>query len=215
MLKIQKFVFNPFLENTYILFDNDSKDAIVIDPGCYNEEEEKELSEFISKEKLRINYLINTHCHIDHILGNYFVKEKYNPKFLIPEGDKVLLEKAEQQANSFGFEIKIPPKPDDYLTEDLVITIGNSDLNFLFTPGHTTGEFSIYIKDFSICFTGDVLFKEGIGRTDLWGGDYNTLINSIQNKLLILPEETIIYPGHGEKTTIENEIKYNPFLKND
>lgn len=211
MLIIQNFIFNPFLENTYILFDSEKKDAVVIDPGCYGEEEENEISNFIEKEKIKLKYLINTHCHIDHILGNNFIKRKYNPKFFIPKEDEFLLLKAKEQAEMFGFNLQTQLKPDDYLNEDLKIKIGNEDLNFIFTPGHTPGEFSIYIKSFSTCFTGDVLFKNGIGRTDLWGGNYDTLINSIQNKLFVLPDETIIYPGHGEKSTIGNEKKNSIF----
>lgn len=207
MLIIKKFTFNPLLENTYILFDDEKKDASVVDPGCYGEEEENELSHFIEKEKIEIKYLINTHCHIDHILGNNFIKKKYNPKFFIPKEDEFLLLNANEQAMMFGFDSQTQPKPDDYLTEDLKIKIGGEDLNFIFTPGHTPGEFSIYLKNYSTCFTGDVLFKNGIGRTDVWGGDYNTLINSIRTKLFTLPEETIIYPGHGEISTIKNEMK--------
>lgn len=214
MIKIEKFVFSPFSENTYLVWDDETKETIIVDPGCSDEHEENILAEFILRNDLNITYLINTHCHIDHIFGCVFIKEKYNPLFLIPESDLPLLQNAEKQAEMFGLEIKTPPKPDQYLSEDLVLTLNQSEIKFIFTPGHTPGEFCLYLEKEKILISGDVLFKESIGRTDLWGGHYTTLIDSIQTKLLPLPDDVNVFPGHGEETTIGHEKKYNPFLKN-
>lgn len=212
MIQLQKFTFNPFFENTFIIWDDEIREAIVVDPGCFDEDEKKTLSHYISSNNLKITHLINTHCHIDHIFGCKFVKEKYNPIFLIPEGDLPLLQNAVKQAEMFGVEIDEPPHPDKFLSEDLKLVLNKSEIKFLFTPGHTPGEFCIYLEKEKILIVGDVLFRESIGRTDLWGGNYETLINSIQTKLLTLPDDVIVYPGHGEKTTIGHEKKYNPFL---
>lgn len=212
MLKIKLFTFNVFSENTIIIWDDKSGDAAIVDPGTSSSTEENELLSFISSKDLRIKYLINTHCHIDHILGCSFVKEKFNPVYYAPELDLPLLDNAQQQAQMFDLDIDQPPIPDKLITEQTEIMIGESKLQFLFTPGHTPGEFCIYIEEEKICVTGDVLFKESIGRTDLWGGNYETLLNSIHEKLILLPDDVVIYPGHGEPSTIGYEKQNNPFL---
>ncbi|MEE9429856.1 MAG: MBL fold metallo-hydrolase [Melioribacteraceae bacterium] len=212
MLKLQKFTFNPFQENTYILWDKITLEAAVIDPGCISSEEETALLNFISEEKLKVKYLINTHCHIDHVLGNAFVKEKYGCKFYAPELDVPFLEKVIEQGKMFGMEVIQSPNPDEFITEDLILKLGELKMKFIFTPGHTPGEYCLYFESEKICIAGDVLFKEGIGRTDLWGGDYETLISSIQEKLFVLPDEVKVFPGHGDATTIGHEIIHNPFL---
>lgn len=212
MLKIKLFTFNMFSENTIIIWDDESRDAAIVDPGTSSSTEENELLSFISSKDLRIKYLINTHCHIDHILGCSFVKEKFNPVYYAPELDLPLLDNAQQQAQMFDLDIDQPPIPDKLITEQTEIMIGESKLQFLFTPGHTPGEFCIYIGEEKICVTGDVLFKESIGRTDLWGGNYETLLNSIHEKLFLLPDDVVIYPGHGELSTIGYEKQNNPFL---
>lgn len=212
MLKIKIFTFNLFAENTIVLWDDETKDAAVVDPGNSSAEEDELLAKFTSTEKLKIKYLINTHCHIDHILGCNFVKEKYNPVYYAPEKDLPLLEHAADQAKMFDVTLNNPPKPDEFITEDTELNIGKSELKFLFTPGHTPGEYCIYLEKEKICISGDVLFHESIGRTDLWGGDYNTLISSIQNKLLVLPDDVKIYPGHGDSSTIGYEKQNNPFI---
>ncbi|MCF8241851.1 MAG: MBL fold metallo-hydrolase [Melioribacteraceae bacterium] len=212
MLKIKKFVFSNFYENTYILWDELSKDTAIVDPGCLEETEQSQLSEFISENFLKVKFLINTHCHIDHVFGNAYVKDKYNPIFIAPEKDIPLLQNMEEQARMFGMEVIKSPLPDEFIDPDKKILLGKIELKFIFTPGHTPGEYCIYFEKDKICITGDVLFYEGIGRTDLWGGDFNTLINSIKNELLKLPEDVTIYPGHGENSTIGHEKKHNPFL---
>ena len=212
MIKLEKFTFNSFSENTYLIWDDETKEAIVVDPGCSDESEENILTEFISNNNLKVTYLINTHCHIDHIFGCNFIKEKYNPNFLIPEKDLPLLKNAAKQAEMFGIDIKTPSQPDKFITEDLTLKLNQSEIKFLFTPGHTPGEFCIYLNKEKILISGDVLFKESIGRTDLWGGNYDTLISSINTKLLVLPNDVKVFPGHGEETTIGYEKKNNPFL---
>ncbi|MEJ5350154.1 MAG: MBL fold metallo-hydrolase [Melioribacteraceae bacterium] len=212
MIQVQKFIFNPFLENTYVAWDDKSKEALVIDPGCSNENEEKLLLDFIEKNNLVLKYLINTHCHIDHILGNSFIKEKFNPLLLMPEKDIFLLDIMKEQANYFGIKFKPSPMPDDLLSEDKILKLGDSEIKFLFTPGHSPGEYCVYFESDKICFTGDVLFKGSIGRTDLWGGDYEILINSIKTKLLTLPDDAIIFPGHEDISSIGYEKQFNSFI---
>lgn len=212
MIRIKKFTFNLFSENTFVLSDDESKQCAIVDPGCSDKDEENELESFINENDLSVKYLINTHCHIDHILGCEFVKQKFNPIYYAPELDIPLLENAKMQAEMVGIDFSISILPEKYLTENLELKIGSTSLKFLFTPGHTPGEFCIYISEIYSCISGDVLFFDSIGRTDLWGGNYDTLIRSINEKLFTLPDDTIIFPGHGEQSTIGREKKFNPFL---
>ena len=214
MIQIKKFTFNLFSENTFVLWDDETLESAIVDPGCSDSSEENELENFITDNNLKVKYLINTHCHIDHILGCEFVKNKYNPAYYAPELDIPLLQNAKMQAIFVGMNFSISILPDEYLTENKNLYLGKSELSFLFTPGHTPGEFCIYINDIKSCISGDVLFYDSIGRTDLWGGNYDTLIKSINEKLLILPDDTKIYPGHGESSTISREKNLNPFLNN-
>ena len=212
MLKVKVFTFNLFSENTIIIWDEQTCEAAIVDPGNSSTEENDELLNFRSSKNLHIKYMINTHCHIDHILGCSFIKEKYNPVYYAPELDIPLLDHAQQQAQMFDINLEQPPKPDKLITEQTEIAIGESILKFIFTPGHTPGEYCIYLQKEKICITGDVLFNESIGRTDLWGGNYETLLNSIQEKLFLLDDDVVIYPGHGEPSTIGYEKQNNPFL---
>ena len=214
MIQIQKFTFNLFSENTFVLWDEESRESAIVDPGCSNSTEEKELESFIFDNNLNIKFLLNTHCHIDHVLGCEFVKHKFNPIYYAPELDLPLLKNVKMQADMVGVDFSIAIEPDEFISEEKKLYLGSTELSFIFTPGHTPGEFCIYISDIKTCITGDVLFLDSIGRTDLWGGNYNTLIKSITEKLLILPGETKIYPGHGEESTIASEKKHNPFLTN-
>ena len=212
MVKVKVFTFNLFAENTFVLIDEETKEVVIVDPGTSTSAEEKILEDFILSNNLSIKYMINTHCHIDHILGCKFIKEKYNPVYYVPEKDMILFDNAQQQAQMFGLILEPPLQPDQFLTEQTELFLGKSKIAFLFTPGHTSGEFCLYLEKEKICITGDVLFKEGIGRTDLWGGDYDVLINSIETKLFTLPDEVVIYPGHGDSSSIRHEKQYNPFL---
>lgn len=214
MLNIQKFVFNPFSENTFVLWDVESLECMIIDPGCSDISEENELFDFIESRNLKPKYLINTHCHIDHIIGVNSVLNKFKIKYLAPEKDLPLLERAVSQAEMFGLKIDEIKKPDEYLSEESDLKLGNENIKCLFTPGHTPGEFCLYSESNKICITGDVLFQQSIGRTDLWGGNYEQLLESIKIKLLNLPDDVVIYPGHGESSTIGEEKKFNPYLKN-
>ncbi|MGE5403109.1 MAG: MBL fold metallo-hydrolase [Ignavibacteriales bacterium] len=212
MLKMHRFVFNAFAENTYIISDEESGEAIVVDPGCSNTKEKEQLDIFIRSGKLTLKALVNTHCHIDHILGNAYIKGKYNTQFMAPEEDLFMLDLMLKEAGNMGFRMEKSPRPDVFITEDLDFKLGNYDVKFLFTPGHSPGGYCIYFPSARFCITGDVLFRQGIGRTDLWGGSYDDLISSIETKLFTLPDDTLIFPGHGEESTIGFEKTSNPFL---
>ena len=212
MITVYSFVFNPFQENTYVLHD-ESKECIIIDPGCYGSQEETMLEEYIASYELTPVRLINTHCHIDHILGNDFVYRTYG---LRPEYHAAEQFVMNNMANvSRMYEISLEPSPDPirYLEEGELISFGHSELLSILTPGHSPASLSFYSKNDGICIAGDVLFYGSIGRTDLPGGNYDTLIDSIMEKLMVLPDETIVYPGHGDSTTIGYERKTNPFLQ--
>jgi len=212
MIKNKVFIFNPFSENTYLVWEEESKQAAIIDPGCFSAGEENLLKQFVFDNRLVIKYLFNTHCHLDHIFGNNFVLKEYKPEYFIPELDKPLLENAPMHAKLFGMEMAKVESSENFLNEAGLLFLGSDEARFLFTPGHTPGEFCIYFPSASICFTGDVLFENSIGRSDLVGGDYQVLLTSIKEKLFTLPERTIIYPGHGNKSTIGKEKLNNPFF---
>ena len=211
MLKIKSFTFNPYQENTYLIFD-DSKEAVVIDPGNYEAYENELISKFIDENKLQLKKIILTHCHIDHCLGNKYLNEKYGAELLIPFDERDLYKNVENIATLFGFANYSHLDENKYLKEKDKIEFGNIKLDVLFLPGHSPGHLAFNYKKENICFSGDVLFYNSIGRTDLPGGDHDTLINSIKNKLFLLNPDTIIYSGHGPKTILKNEMKNNPFL---
>jgi hydroxyacylglutathione hydrolase len=210
MLHIKSFTFNPFAENTFVVFD-ETNNAIIIDPGCSDPNEEAHLAEYIARNTLTIKKLINTHCHIDHVLGNYFIKSTYNAPLIIHSLEEPLLKAVKTYAPNYGFPHYHEVQPDGFLTEDDIVTIGNYEFNVLFVPGHSPGHIALFNKDSKILISGDVLFENSIGRTDLPGGDYDTLIESIQTKLFQLPDEVTVYCGHGPPTTIGYEKKTNPF----
>ena len=212
MVQVKSFTFNFFNENTFVLWDDETKESAIIDPGVYSSDEQITLTDFITNQHLNVKFLINTHCHIDHILRCKFVKKKFNPVYYAPEKDILLLENSVMQAQMFDINFEEPPSPDKLINDETELFLGDSKIVFLFTPGHTPGEYCLYLEKEKICITGDVLFKEGIGRTDLWGGNYDALINSIENKLFSLPDDVKIYPGHGDESTIGYEKQYNPFL---
>ena len=211
MLKIKSFTFNPYQENTYLIFD-DSKEAVVIDPGNYEAYENELISKFIDENKLQLKKIILTHCHLDHCLGNKYLNEKYGAELLIPFDERDLYKNVENIATLFGFANYSHLDENEYLKEKDKIEFGDIKLDVLFLPGHSPGHLAFYFKNDNLCFSGDVLFYNSIGRTDLPGGDHDTLINSIKNKLFLLNPNTIIYPGHGQKTILKNEMKDNPFL---
>lgn len=211
MLQIKTFVFNPFQENTYLVYD-ESNQCVILDPGCYFEQEQQELASFIQENNLVPKYLIHTHGHIDHALGSDFIKEKYKIKAILHEDDLEVFRRISDFGMNIGLEVKQPSDPEKFVKEGETINFGNSEFNIYHVPGHSPGSIALHNKDKKIVFAGDVLFKMGIGRTDLFGGDHITLIESIQNKLLSLDDETVVYPGHGETTSIKSEKNENPLL---
>jgi len=210
MISIKTFVFNPFSENTYVVYD-DTRQAIVIDPGCYEAQERNELDEFIRSHHLIVSLLVNTHCHIDHVLGNDYVKTKYNVPFLVHKMEEPLLRAVKAYAPNYGFSGYKETLPDKFIDENDEVTFGNSQFDVLFLPGHSPGHIGLYNADQKILISGDVLFEGSIGRTDLPGGDMDTLIDSIQQKLFILPDDVTVYCGHGNTTKIGEEKVSNPF----
>lgn len=211
MLHLHSFTFNPFQENTWLVW-NDQKECLIIDPGCYSPEEKAVLKEFIHTRQLQPVRLINTHCHIDHVLGNPFVSSTWNLKPEAHRADKALMDAVEQYGQMWGIRSDSQPEPDYHLQDVKEIQLGTDRLQLLFTPGHAPGEICLYSAEDGFLIAGDVLFRESIGRTDLPGGDYQTLINTIREQLFVLPDDTQVHPGHGPSTTIGHEKKFNPFL---
>ncbi|MFW5793631.1 MAG: MBL fold metallo-hydrolase [Bacteroidota bacterium] len=211
MIKLKIFSFNPFQVNTYILYDETGECAI-IDPACYEPYEEKQLADFIEDNNLKPVLQLYTHCHIDHVLGTNFVSNKYNLKPLTHKDSAVFLESAKVYGQSFGFEIEDLVKPDKWLDDNETITFGNQQLKTIHTPGHAAGSLCFYNEENKFVICGDVLFRESIGRTDLPTGDFDLLIRSIKEKLMVLPDDVIVYSGHGPESTIGYEKANNPFL---
>lgn len=212
MIKIDFFTFGPFQENTYILSD-ETRECIIIDPGCYNDAERAELSGFISANGLKPVKLLNTHCHIDHVFGNKFIAEKYKLGLEIHEKDLPVLHSLMTVAQLYQLNAEASPEPAKFIDEGDVISFGNSKLEILFCPGHAPGHIVFFNKDQKIVIGGDVLFYGSIGRTDLPGGDHQTLIASIKNKLFPLGDDFTVYSGHGQETNIGFEKRNNPFLQ--
>lgn len=190
---------------------DETKEAVVVDPGCYEDYEKDELTSFISNNELRVVKLLNTHCHIDHVFGNQFVKEKYSVELYIHPKDEDTLRSVKVYAPAYGFQHYVESEPDVFIEEGNYIEFGNSRFEVIFTPGHAPGHVVFVDREQNVCIGGDVLFDGSIGRTDLPGGDYNTLINSIHNKVFPLGDDMIIYPGHGNTTTVKKEKETNPF----
>jgi len=210
MLSVQYFTFNPFEENTYVLYD-ETGEAVVIDPGCSNRKEERELSEWIGEKELKIRFVLLTHSHIDHILGAWFVKDKYKVPLLIYPKDESTLRSGKIVAGMYGIDNFTPVEPDQYLSEKEAVSFGNTKLAVLFLPGHAPGHVGFYHAEQRILIGGDVLFRSSIGRTDLPGGDFDTLISSIHQKIFTLPDDVVVYPGHGPSTTVGEEKVSNPY----
>ncbi|HTQ63477.1 MAG TPA: MBL fold metallo-hydrolase [Puia sp.] len=211
MLSVKQFTFNPVQENTYVLFDE--KDACcIIDPGCYFGNERRALQEFISENGLTPKLLLNTHCHLDHVFGNKFIHDEYNLTLHLHENEKIILDNAAIAGLNWNMPFENYRGDLIFLQEGDMIEMGEDELEVLFTPGHSPGSICFYCSSQKFLIGGDVLFRMSIGRTDLPGGDFDTLINSIRKKLFVLPDDVIVYPGHGEPTTIGFEKKNNPFL---
>lgn len=207
---VQQFVFNAFSENTYIIYD-ETKACIIIDPGCYEADEKETLKSFISDNELQVVSLINTHCHIDHVLGNNFVKNEFSVDLIIHKLDQATLKANEIVSPMYGFNAYEQCEADGFISEGDQVKFGNSVLDVIFVPGHAPGHIALVNEKEKICIGGDVLFQQSIGRTDLPGGDFDTLMNSIKNKLFNLADDVTVYCGHGPSTTIGYEKQNNPF----
>jgi hydroxyacylglutathione hydrolase len=214
MLQVKSFICNPFSENTYVVYDEVSKAAIIIDPGMYTPAEEKMVFDFIAEKQLQPSMVLNTHCHLDHVFGVHACVEKYN----IPFGFHTLEQQVYDWAQAAGLRYGVPVhhivKPNFFITEKQKIQIGTAELIVQFTPGHSPGHIILVNEAQQFAIVADVIFASSIGRTDLPGGNLETLIHSIQTQILSLPNETILYTGHGPSTTVGIEKMNNPYIAN-
>jgi len=211
MLQIKSFTFNPFAENTYVLYD-DTLEAVIIDPGCYDKDEKAELFDFIKINQLTPVKLLNTHCHIDHVLGNAFVINTYDIPLWFHQGEEPVLRAVSTYASNYGFPQYQESHANHYIKEGEPVQFGNTSLKPILVPGHAPGHLVFYHAPSKLCIGGDTLFQGSIGRTDLPGGDHDTLLDAIKTKLFALPEDVTVYPGHGPATTIGHEKVNNPFV---
>ncbi len=211
MLKIRSFVFSPIQENTYLLY-NEFNECIIIDPGCYFPEEQDELKGFITQSALKPRMLLNTHCHLDHVFGNKYIAETYKLTLHLHEKEKVLLDYAPTSGLMYNMPFDNYKGEYIYLKQGDKVNLGADELQVIEAPGHSPGHICFYCEKQHFIISGDVLFNRSIGRTDLPGGDHETLLKNIREKLFVLPDETKVYSGHGPETTIGEEKKYNPFL---
>lgn len=212
MITVKKFTFNAYSENTYVLYD-ETEECVIIDPGMYEGAEQNTLVNFIRENGLKPVLLLNTHCHLDHVFGNKFVFDTWGLKPQFNEGELPILQAVPGYAPSMGFtRYEISPLPDVFLSETGTITFGNSSLEIIFAPGHSPAHLCFYSASDAFLIGGDVLFYGSIGRTDLPGGNHAQLIKNVQEKLFVLPEDTVVYPGHGLATSIGFEKQHNPFF---
>ncbi len=212
MIKIKPFVFNDFSVNSFVIYDEDTKDCIIVDPGCVKEAEEIKLSQFINDNQLIPSKLINTHCHVDHVAGNKFVVDTYKIPVFANEDDNENLSNTTRAGELYGMKINTPPPVDEYLNCGDKVKIGNSNLKIMHLPGHSKGSIALYAEAEKFIVVGDVLFNGSVGRTDLNGGSLDELMHSIKNVLFKLEDDVMVYTGHGPETTIGNEVRSNPFL---
>lgn len=212
MIHIKSFVCNPYQENTYILYDEAGR-AAIIDPGMYGPQEEGRVRDFIRTEGLQPELLLNTHCHVDHVLGNRYIYDEFGLLPQFHEGELPLLIEVQNYAPQMGLHYEVSPIAETFLGEEGSITFGTQQLSLLFTPGHSPAHLCYYCEDGGFLIGGDVLFRNSIGRTDLPGGNHQQLLASIAQKLYTLPDNTVVYPGHGPETTIGHEKKTNPFIR--
>lgn len=213
-MKVKVFEFNPIAVNTYVLYDK-TGECVIIDAACFYPDEQRELFNFINNKNLVIKHVLNTHLHFDHLFGVNFIEKQFEVQMKAHKADEFLLTSIKDQLASFGFTPKddYTPTIGKYIDEDDIIEFGNQKLSIMHVPGHSPGSIVFYSQENGIVVSGDVLFNGSIGRTDLFQGNHNQLIDEIKTKLLTLPGDTIVYPGHGPATTIKREIKSNPFLQ--
>jgi hydroxyacylglutathione hydrolase len=211
-MKTETIAVNPFEMNCYIYYDENSKEGVIIDPAAYIDSEKELIENFIKGENIKIKYILISHGHIDHILGNHWAKEYFNVPVLMNKEDLPLIEHAPEQGEMFGVIFPDLPKPDKFINEDDTIKFGAAELKIVHTPGHSPGSVCFVDEKEKIIFGGDCLFKGSIGRTDLWMGNTDVLLNSITQKLFKYSDDYVVYPGHYESSTIGEEKKNNPFL---
>lgn len=211
MIQIKSFAFNPYQENTYVLYD-ESNECVIIDPGMYTGDEQNAFLKFITDHDLKPVLLLNTHCHIDHVLGNKFIFDTYGLLPQFHKGELPVLNSVVAYAPQMGMRYEVSPLPEVYLSETGTVKFGNSELELIFAPGHSPAHLCFYNKEQQFIIGGDVLFYRSIGRADLPGGNFDQLISSIREKLFTLPDDVKVFPGHGPSTSIGFEKQYNPFL---
>ncbi|MBP7990967.1 MAG: MBL fold metallo-hydrolase [Sediminibacterium sp.] len=211
MIHIKAFTFSPISENTYVLYNNEGK-AIIIDPGCYFPNEQETLKNFLTDNSLTPVYLLNTHCHLDHVFGNKWVHETYGLEPHLHPNEEAMLALAPVSGERWGLPFENYAGPLHFLNDGDTVFLGDTEIQVILAPGHSPGSICFYIPSQGDLMGGDVLFRGSIGRTDLPGGDSETLLHSIREKLWVLPDETVVYSGHGIKTTIGYEKRNNPFL---
>lgn len=212
MLHLKSFVFNPFSENTYVLF-NESLNAFLVDPGNFSEAETEILEKYITENNLKIQNILLTHAHIDHVLGLQWAFDRYKVPVLMHELDFEVLERNPMSSRQFGFFFKPFEGETKFIKQNEVLRLDTDELEVLHVPGHSPGSVAFYAKAQKFAVSGDVLFEAGIGRTDLYKGDLSQLLNSIRTQLFTMENETEIFSGHGNPTTVGFEKQYNPYLK--
>lgn len=212
MITIQQFTFNPYQENTYVLYD-ETGECVIIDPGMYDSSDQNVFVNWIRKNELKPVLLLNTHCHLDHVFGNKFVFDNWSLKPQFHKGELTVLQSIPGYAPQMGLTYELSPEPETYLEETGKVVFGNSELELIFAPGHSPAHLCFYAREDNFLIGGDVLFYTSIGRTDLPGGNHQQLLNSIREKLFVLPDSVEVYPGHGQSTTIGFERQNNPFLR--
>jgi len=212
MIQIKKFVFNTFMVNSYLLYD-ETGEAVLVDAACYGDDEEQELGDFLASNNLKLIRNLNTHCHIDHVLGNGHISRQYGIGPEYHAASVPFFHTAREIGHSFGFTLGEIPEPERHLADHETVHCGRSSLKVMYTPGHAEGSVCFYNEPQGFVITGDVLFKDTIGRTDLPSGDFDQLMESIRTRLFKLPPSTVVYPGHGPETTIGYEMANNPFIR--
>jgi hydroxyacylglutathione hydrolase len=211
MIQIKQFTCNPYQENSYVLYD-ETGECVIIDPGMQNAAEQNALVNWIRETELTPVLLLNTHCHIDHVFGNKFVFDNWSLKPQFHNGELPVLQAVPGYAPQMGMHYELSPEPEIFLAETGTVSFGNSELELIFAPGHSPAHLCFYAEADKFLIGGDVLFYNSIGRTDLPGGNHQQLLNSIREKLFVLPEDVKVYPGHGQPTSVGFEKKHNPFL---
>ncbi len=212
MIQVKSFVFNPYQENTYVLYD-DSGACVIIDPGMYGPAEENLFASFMEEKGLNPGLLLNTHCHIDHVLGNRYIYEQYGLLPQFHEGEVPLLVEVQHYAPQMGIRYDVSPIPESFLPAQGTVQWGQHQLELIFAPGHSPAHLCFYHSGQHFLIGGDVLFRNSIGRTDLPGGNHQQLLQSIRDRVYTLPDETVVYPGHGPETTVGYEKQTNPFVR--